>query len=337
MSPPGKKIGMDDVRVGRDDEPAVAEPERRAVVHRRGADPVDGVGRRRHSFRKTSSMRARIARPPAPCFSVTRSSRSVEHLHSASPRSGMPPYWCQILQVPSLETMQAPTGVSGTHSRAEERAVVRGRDARHDVAADAARGERRRRVVPERGQVDREAPARVDVRPLVAQPQVAVRDVRDAAPAAADRAEDAPELLLRAQVALARDAAREHVDDPRRPVADELHQAREAGEDVERLEARDDDRDPVALDEGLEDAPAGDRGGVAGREEPLDARLRHLGDDLHHRAGCTCARRAPRSSAAAAARHDGRGRDGGRLEPGREEDDLLRSVSRASSTACAAL
>jgi hypothetical protein len=29
----------------------------------------------------------------------------------------MPPYWCQILQVPSLETMHAPTGVSGRHSR----------------------------------------------------------------------------------------------------------------------------------------------------------------------------------------------------------------------------
>jgi hypothetical protein len=36
--------------------------------------------------------------------------------HRAAPRSGWPPYWCQILHVPSLDTMQAPTGVSGKHS-----------------------------------------------------------------------------------------------------------------------------------------------------------------------------------------------------------------------------
>src|SRR5689334_376925 len=35
----------------------------------------------------------------------------IEGLHSC----GTPPYWCQILQVPSLLTMQAPTGESGTH------------------------------------------------------------------------------------------------------------------------------------------------------------------------------------------------------------------------------
>ena len=145
---------------------------------------------------------------------------------------------------------------------AEELAVRRRGDARHDVAADAVGRERGRRVVPERGEVDREAPARVEVRPLVAQPQVAVRDVRDAAPAAADRPKDAPELLLRAEVAFLRHAAREHVDDGGLPVAHELDQARETGEDVERLEAGDDDGDPVLLDERLEDSPPGDRGGV---------------------------------------------------------------------------
>ena len=79
--------------------------------------PLKASGGAGISFRNTSSIRARIARPPAPCLRVTRSSRIVSDLHRASPRLGMPPYWCQILQVPSLETMQAPTGVSGTHSR----------------------------------------------------------------------------------------------------------------------------------------------------------------------------------------------------------------------------
>ena len=63
----------------------------------------------------------------------------------------------------------------------------------------------------------------------------------------------------------------------------ERHQLDESGQDVERLEAGDDDRQLVALDERLEDFPAGDRRGMAGGKEAFDPRVRHLGDDLHHR------------------------------------------------------
>ena len=74
MSPPGKKIGMDDVRVGGDHEPAVADPERGAVVHR-PAGPRRAATCPGRRGAKTSSISARIARPPAPCLSVMRSSR----------------------------------------------------------------------------------------------------------------------------------------------------------------------------------------------------------------------------------------------------------------------
>ena len=39
---------------------------------------------------------------------------------------------------------------------------------------------------------------------------------------------------------------------------------------------------PMPLDEGLEDARAGDAGCVAGCQEAFHTGLRHLGDDLHH-------------------------------------------------------
>ena len=99
--------------------------------------------------------------------------------------------------------MQAPTGVSGTHSLPNSGQSVGDGDAGHDVAADALLRQRRRRVVPQRRDVDAEAPPRVHVRPLVAQAQVAVGHVGDAAPAAAHRPEHPPELLLRGAVALA--------------------------------------------------------------------------------------------------------------------------------------
>src|SRR5271167_1510012 len=91
----------------------------------------------------------------------------------------------------------------GDAGLAEERAPIRRRQPRHDVAADTLTDERRRRVRPEAGQVDGEAPPRVEVSELVAKPQVAVRDVGDAAPVATRRAEDAPQLLLGPGVALA--------------------------------------------------------------------------------------------------------------------------------------
>ena len=89
----------------------------------------------------------------------------------------------------------------------------------------------------------REAAPRVDVRPLVAQAQVAVGHVGDAAPAPADRlGTRARAASCAAQVALARDAAREHVHDRGAAVAHQLDQLHQPGEDVERLEARDHDR-----------------------------------------------------------------------------------------------
>src|SRR3954447_17671182 len=103
---------------------------------------------------------------------------------------------------------------------AEKRAIGWRRDAGHDAAADAPPHERRRRVAPERRGVDRELTACINGGPFVAQAQVAVRHVRDAAPAAADWPKDLPELPLRVRVAVAADAAREHVDDGALAAAD---------------------------------------------------------------------------------------------------------------------
>ena len=154
MSPPGKNTGWIDVRVGRDDQPPVADAQRRAVVHRRERRCRRRLARRRWPSRKTSSIRRRIARPPAPCFSVMRSST-----HSTAPcdlrRSGCPPYWCQMRHVPSLLTMHAPTGVSGTHSRAEQRQSVGDLMPAMMSPQMHSLHERRRRVVPERREVDR--------------------------------------------------------------------------------------------------------------------------------------------------------------------------------------
>mgnify|MGYP003348265325 CR=1 FL=1 len=62
---------------------------------------------------------------------------------------------------------------------------------------------------------------------------------------------------LRAHVALAADAARVHVHDAGRTVADELQEPDERREDVERLEAGDGHRQPVAGRERLHAASAG--------------------------------------------------------------------------------
>src|SRR4051794_38665316 len=139
---------------------------------------------------------------------------------------------------------------------AEQRAIGWRRNARHDVPADALPDERRRRAAPERRGVDRELTPCINGGPFVTQAQVAVRHVRDAAPAAADRPEDVPELPLRVRVAVAADAAREHVDDGALAAADHLDELDQRRKDVERLKSRDDDRKPVALDERFEDAPA---------------------------------------------------------------------------------
>src|SRR3954468_12576562 len=85
--------------------------------------------------------------------------------------------------------------VFGNALAVEKAAIARVADAGHDLAADALPGQRGRRVIPERGQVDGEALARVDVREFVAQTEVAVRDMCDAAPPSAGHFEHAPQLL----------------------------------------------------------------------------------------------------------------------------------------------
>jgi len=105
------------VGVGRKDDPLVPQSDRGAVVHGREADPF-----RHRIFHESlekdlldqgahgAAPRALLQRDPLdPVF-------QHERAHQTPPRSGCPPYWCQILQVPSEETMQAPTGLSGTHS-----------------------------------------------------------------------------------------------------------------------------------------------------------------------------------------------------------------------------
>jgi hypothetical protein len=182
--------------------------------------------------------------------------------------------------------------------------------------------QRRRRVIPQRGQVDLEPPPRVPSRVGVAQPQVAVGHVRDAAPAAAHRLEHLPQHRLRRAVAVLVDAARVGVVDAGVAVDDQLDQPHQAGQHVERLEPRHHHRHAVARDERREHAPAGDRRGVAGRQEPLDAGARHLGDDLHHRRDVLVRGQDREVGRRPGEDHRGGGHRGG-LEPRREEHQLL--------------
>ncbi len=107
--------------------------------------------------------------------------------------------------------MQAPTGSSGVHF--VPKSVQSWGDAmpammsphRHWATSFGGAS------VPQRRDVDVEAAPGVEVGPLVAQAQVAVRHVGDAAPPAADRTEDLPQHPLRGTVSLARHAAGEGV------------------------------------------------------------------------------------------------------------------------------
>ena len=108
----------------------------------------------------------------------------------------------------------------------------------------------------------------------------------------------------------------------RRAVANQLDQLDEAGEDVERLEAGDDDRQLMSLDERLEHAPAGDRRGVPGGEKPFDPGVGHLGDDLHHRRD-VLVRRQDEEVRRRVVEDRRRGGDRGRLESGGEEHQRL--------------
>src|SRR5512134_2979031 len=101
--------------------------------------------------------------------------------------------------MPTVSVPDAARSFAADHARAHgrignaflavQRAVAGGRDTGHDLAANADLRELRRRVIPEPAQVDVEAAARVEVREFIAQAQVAVRHVRDAAPLAAGRPE----------------------------------------------------------------------------------------------------------------------------------------------------
>ena len=180
-----------------------------------------------------------------------------------------------------------PPASSGMHSRAEQRGSRSG-DAMpgHDVAADAlAATSGGGAKSHSAGDVDAEA-ARARRRAPTRRAGAGCRWARGRCRASARPAAGTPATAAACAraVALAGDAARDTCSRPRRGRrAISSTQPHQAGQDVERLEAGDHHRQPVPRDEGLEDAPAGDGRGVAGGEEALDAGLRHLGHDLHHR------------------------------------------------------
>ena len=101
----GEEERVDHVGVGGDHEPAVADPERRAVVHRAepDADPrgllgaldEDLLDERPHRPSAGAVLEADALVPRGSGGSHGRASPALR-------RSGWPPYWCQILQVPSL-------------------------------------------------------------------------------------------------------------------------------------------------------------------------------------------------------------------------------------------
>ena len=163
------------------------------------------------------------------------------------------------------------------------------------------------------------------MREFLPQAQVAVGDVRDAAPAAADRLEYPPELLLRARGCLPRHAARVHVDDLRRAVAHQLDQPHQRGEDVERLESGDDHRHPVAIDEASKRPQPVMVAACPAARNPSIACSGHLGDDLHRRRD-VLVRREHREVRRRIAEEDRGGGHRGGLEAGCKEHDLL--VSR---------
>src|ERR1051326_980497 len=112
----GEDDRLDDVRVGGDDEELVAERDRGAVVHRAEADAVE---RHRREVLDEELLDQRAHGAPAAAL-LQRDAASHAGT-SIALRSGTPPYRCQILHVPSFETMHAPTGVSGTHSLLKRR------------------------------------------------------------------------------------------------------------------------------------------------------------------------------------------------------------------------
>ena len=83
MSPPGKKIGCTTWE-------SVVTTSQRSPIHRAAPSsiargPTSSAETCGASWRKTSSIRARIARPPAPCFRVMRCSRKASPVFITPP------------------------------------------------------------------------------------------------------------------------------------------------------------------------------------------------------------------------------------------------------------
>ncbi len=111
----GEEDGVDDVGVGGENQPAVADPQGRAVVEGGEADVV------RPAVEKSRRQRLLDQHPHGAATGAVLQGDPLVLRATAWPgarlhSSGCPPYWCQILQVPSLLTIQAPTGFSGSHS-----------------------------------------------------------------------------------------------------------------------------------------------------------------------------------------------------------------------------
>src|SRR5271157_5456466 len=208
ISPPGKNGGLTTY------ESVVitshSSPTRNAAPSSIAASPMPPSTGAFASPTNTCWISSRIARPPAPCLSITFASGAILNALMIAQ-----------VELPAV-LMPDPAGaLAADHARAngiighaflaEQPTGRRRGDARHDVAADAALCEARRRIVPETAHVDFESPARVEARPFIAQAQVAVGNVRDSAPSPAHRPKHLPQHLLRAAVAFTRDASRIHV------------------------------------------------------------------------------------------------------------------------------
>ena len=181
--------------------------------------------------------------------------------------------------------MHGPTGSRGVQRRREERAVGRGLQPQHDVAADAAA-----RVSVGRRLREREARARVEPPEALPEPVPASRDTADAAPLRVANLEDRVEELLRPAVPVGRDGAAVLRLDrgPSTPLAhapDLLEQHHDSGEDVHGLEPGDDARDAEALRDRLVRPRADDDAHVAGAEEPVERPSRALAASMSSAGG----------------------------------------------------
>ena len=124
MSPPGKKIGwMTCESVVMISHPS---PTRNAAPSSIAARPTPSEGSVAKPRTNSFSMSARIARPPPPCFIVTRVAQlpSAERHGAPSRIEARPPYWCQIRHVPSLRNHAGADRVVGLALGAEEPAVA---------------------------------------------------------------------------------------------------------------------------------------------------------------------------------------------------------------------